>query len=88
LEQEMTTDPAVMTDGRRDAPRQALAALTALPRTMRRVTPTPRRGILRDLGAAVGGYILLVGIAAACILGWAALLAVPALAIVLSATAP
>jgi hypothetical protein len=81
----MTTLQHPATTGSIPTPRPQLAAL---PRTLRRSIPAEQRQLFRTLAATIGGFTLLTGLVGAVITGWMVLLALPAAAILLGATAP
>lgn len=81
----MTTLQHPATTGSIRTPRPQLAAL---PRTLRRSIPAEQRQLCRTLAATIGGFALLAGLVGALITGWMMLLALPAAAILLGATAP
>lgn len=81
----MTTLQHPATTGSIPTPRQQLAAL---PRTLRRSIPTEQRRLLRTLAATIGGFTLFTGLVGAAVAGWMVLLGLPAAAILLGATTP
>lgn len=81
----MTTLPHPATTGSIRTPRPQLAAL---PRTLHRRIPVEQRQLFRTLAATIGGFTLFTGLVGAAITGWMVLLGLPAAAILLGATAP
>ncbi|MBD8467847.1 hypothetical protein [Plantibacter sp. CFBP 8798] len=81
----MTTLQHPATTGSTRTPRPQLAAL---PRTLRRSIPAEQRQLFRTLAATIGGFCLFTGLVGAAITGWMVLLGLPAAAILLGATAP
>lgn len=81
----MTTLQHPATTGSIRTPRPQLAAL---PRTLRRSIPAEQRQLFRTLAATIGGFCLFTGLVGAAITGWMVLLGLPAAAILLGATAP